>query len=155
MVDWGLAKPLGQSVVVERSPGEGSSLAEGPIRLSGLSGTRDETVAGLMVGTPGYASPEQITGRLDMLGPASDVYGLGATLYALLTGGAPVESGELEEVLRRVKRGEIPPPRSLDPSIPRPLEVICCKALSVRPEDRYSTARELAADVMAGSMTSQ
>jgi eukaryotic-like serine/threonine-protein kinase len=173
VVDWGLAKPLGFAQANEQLPGDRSSLAEGPIRLSGSSGSRDETFAGTMVGTPAYASPEQITGRLDLVGPASDVYGLGATFYALLTGRAPVEtqdvrkylekeaakdSGQdltarvdehevLVEMMRRVQSGEIPPPRSLDVSISKPLEAICRKATAVDPANRYHSARELADDV--------
>jgi serine/threonine protein kinase len=147
VVDWGLAKTLGGVRAAEPAQGDGPPPADGPIRLSGLSGSREETAAGRMVGTPAYASPEQVAGRLDLLGPASDVYGLGATLYTLLTGRAPVEAGELGEVLRRVERGEIPPPRSIEPTVPAPLEAICRKAMALRPEDRYASARELAADV--------
>jgi serine/threonine protein kinase/tetratricopeptide (TPR) repeat protein len=147
VVDWGLAKPLGRSSSTEPPPADGSALTEGPIRLSALSGSRAETVAGSIVGTPAYASPEQVSGRLDLLGPPSDVYGLGATLYALLTGRPPVEAVEVEEVLRRVQKGAIPPPRSLDPAIPRPLEAVCLKALAARPEDRYASARDLARDI--------
>jgi hypothetical protein len=68
-------------------------------------------------------------------------------LYALLTGRPPVEADDVEEVLRRVQKGDIPPPRSLDPTIPRPLEAVCLKALATRPEDRYGSARELARDI--------
>jgi serine/threonine-protein kinase len=146
LVDWGLAKPVG-APLAEPSSGDGPSLTEGPIRLSSLSGSRAETVAGSMVGTPAYASPEQVAGRLDLLGPASDVYGLGATLYALLTGQPPVQADEVEDVLRRVQQGEIPPPRSLDTTIPRPLEAICLKAMALQPEGRYPSARALAGDV--------
>jgi serine/threonine-protein kinase len=146
LVDWGLAKALGASPA-EPPLSVGPSLTEGPIRLSGPSGSRAETVAGSMVGTPAYASPEQVAGRLDLLGPASDVYGLGATLYALLTGRPPIEADELEEVLRRVQKGQIPPPRSIDPTIPKPLEAICLKAMALRPEGRYPSARALAEDV--------
>ena len=70
---------------------------------------------------------------------ATDIYGLGATLYALLTGRPPVESNDLGEVIRRVERGEIPPPRSIDPTIPRPLEAICRKAMATSAEYRYLT----------------
>ena len=142
VVDWGLAKPVGDVV-----SGDGSSLMEGPIRLSGRSGSRAETVAGSPIGTPAYASPEQVTGARDRLGPATDIYGLGATLYALLTGRAPVESNDLGEVIRRVERGDIPPPRSIDPNIPKPLEAICRKAMATNPEDRYVSARAMAKDV--------
>jgi WD40 repeat protein/serine/threonine protein kinase len=146
LVDWGLAKAVGAPPAGPPSH-EGSSLTRGPIRLSGLSGSRAETVAGSIVGTPAYASPEQVAGRLDLLGPASDVYGLGATLYALLTGRPPVDSNDLEEVLRRVRKGEIPPPRSIDSTIPRPLEAICLKAMALKADDRYPSARALAEDV--------
>ncbi len=142
VVDWGLAKPVGAEL-----SGDGSSPMEGPIRLSEQSGPRAETVAGSPVGTPAYASPEQVSGAWHRLGPASDVYGLGATLYALLTGRAPVEAHDLDEVLRRVQRGEIPPPRSIDPTIPAPLEAICRKAMATDPADRYDSARSLAKDV--------
>src|SRR5262249_13144625 len=66
---------------------------------------------------------------------------------ALLTGRPPVDSGDLAEVIRRLRNGEIPHPRSVNPSVPGPLEAICHKAMALRPEDRYSSARALAADV--------
>ena len=153
VVDWGLAKPLGETIENSGAPAviapdrSSTSLIDGPIRLSGLSGSRTDTIAGSPIGTPAFASPEQVLGRLDLLGPASDVYGLGATLYALLTGRAPADSRQMEEILRRVSKGDIPSPRSIDPAIPRPLEAICRKAMAVRPEDRYVSARALAEDV--------
>ncbi len=141
VVDWGLAKPLVQTHDVSRKSADAASDPSplpqhtgGPIRLSGQSGSRADTIAGSPIGTPAFASPEQVLGRLDLLGPASDVYGLGATLYALLTGRAPVESKDLEDVLRRVSKGEIHAPRSIDATIPRPLEAICRKAMAVRPK---------------------
>jgi len=143
VVDWGLAKPMGQ----EEMRVEPATITEGPIRLSGQSGSRAETVPGSLVGTPAYASPEQVTGRWDLLKPASDVYSLGATLYTLLTGLAPIQGNDLEEVLRRVKKGEIPAPRSIDPTIPQPLEAICLKALALEAEQRYETAEGLKADL--------
>ena len=81
------------------------------------------------------------------MGPATDIYGLGATLYSVLTGRSPVESNDLGELIRRVQRGEIPPPRSIDASIPKPLESICRKAMAPNPDDRYDSARALATDV--------
>jgi serine/threonine protein kinase/tetratricopeptide (TPR) repeat protein len=151
VVDWGLAKPLGATLAGEpaadAASGIGSSITGGPIRLSDQSGSRSDTVAGSPIGTPAYASPEQVVGALDRLGPATDIYGLGATLYALLTGRPPVDADDLPDVLRRVQKGEIPPPRSLDPAIPRPLEAICLKAMALKPGNRYPTARALAQDV--------
>jgi serine/threonine-protein kinase len=151
VVDWGLAKPVGSALAEEPVAGTaaspGSTITGGPIRLSVQSGLRLDTVAGSPIGTPAYASPEQVVGALDRLGPTTDIYGLGATLYALLTGHAPVEAEDRVEVLRRVQKGEIPPPRSIDPTIPQPLRAICSKAMALKPEDRYASARALAEDV--------
>ncbi len=99
------------------------------------------------LGTPAYMSPEQARGDLEHLGPRSDVYSLGATLYCLLTGRPPVERDDVGAVLRAVQQGDFPPPRSLDPSVDRALEALCLKAMALRPEDRYGSARELAEDV--------
>ncbi len=99
------------------------------------------------LGTPAYMSPEQARGDLEHLGPRSDVYSLGATLYCLLTGRPPVERDDVGAVLRAVQQGDFPPPRSLDPSVNRALEALCLKAMALRPEDRYGSARELAEDV--------
>ncbi len=151
VVDWGLAKAAG----MEQSAEPGAALKSGfdparteaPIRLSDQSGSRADTVAGAPIGTPAFASPEQITGAIDRLGPGTDIYGLGATLYALLTGRAPVDSGDLVEIIRRLQKGEIPHPRSVNPAVPKPLEAICRKAMALQPEDRYASVRALAADV--------
>jgi tetratricopeptide (TPR) repeat protein len=102
---------------------------------------------GAAVGTPAYMSPEQAAGKLDELGPASDVYSLGATLYCLLTGKAPFEGQDAGEVLRRVQRGAFPPPRAVKRAVPAALEAVCLKALALRPGDRYGTARALADDI--------
>jgi dipeptidyl aminopeptidase/acylaminoacyl peptidase len=106
-----------------------------------------ETLPGSALGTPGYMSPEQARGDLDALGPRSDVYGLGATLYSLLTGKPPFERGDVGAVLRAVEKGEFPPPRALDTTIDRALEAVCLKAMATMPEDRYASARALADDV--------
>jgi serine/threonine-protein kinase len=138
LVDWGLARVTGQpDAVVDEG---GRSLR--PIAPSGAG----ETVAGAMIGTPAYMSPEQAEGRPDQVGPAGDVYGLGATLYHLLTG-RPAFEGSTSEVLARVRRGEFPRPRSIRRDVPRALEAVCLKAMALRPEDRYATALDLADDV--------
>ena len=77
-------------------------------------------------------SPEQAAGAVESLGPATDVYGLGAILFALLTGEPPVEGETTEEMLDRARRGAIRSPRSLNPNIPRALEAVCLKALCAR-----------------------
>jgi eukaryotic-like serine/threonine-protein kinase len=139
VVDWGLAKPLGRSEAGQ---------ASGERTLTPLSGSgSSSTLPGSALGTPAYMSPEQASGDLDRLGPRSDVYSLGATLYCVLTGRAPFESEDLGEVLRKVQQGDFPPPRQLDPSLDRALEAVCLKAMARKPEDRYPSSRALADDV--------
>src|SRR5205814_9694509 len=77
----------------------------------------------------------------------SDVYSLGATLSCLLTGQPPVAGDDVGALLRAVQRGEVMPPRQLDPAIDRALEAICLKAMALRPEDRYGSCRALAEDI--------
>jgi eukaryotic-like serine/threonine-protein kinase len=110
------------------------------------SGSAD-TLPGSALGTPAYMSPEQAAGDVDRLGPRSDVYSLGATLYCLLTGKPPQAGDDIGEVLRKVQRGEFPPPRQIDPSIDRALEAVCLKAMATRPVDRYGSARDLVDEV--------
>ena len=136
VVDWGLAKPTGQ-----RDP----MATAGERTLAPSSGSGD-TLPGQALGTPPYMSPEQAAGELDRLGPASDVYSLGATMYCLLTGKPPFE-GDLGEVLHNVQRGEFPRPRQLDPKIDPALEAVCLKAMATNPEDRYASCRALADDI--------
>ncbi len=105
------------------------------------------TELGARLGTPAYMSPEQAAGRIDDLGPASDVYSLGATLYCLLTGRAPFTDTEILELLRKVERGDFPPPRRLEASIDPALEAICLRAMATDPANRYCKPRALADDV--------
>jgi serine/threonine-protein kinase len=135
VVDWGLAKSVGRTVSVT-SDSEATLLARS-------GGESSQTIAGQALGTPAYMAPEQAAGRLDELGPAADVYSLGATLYELLTGRVAMPNADLATV----QRGDFPPPRTVMPSVPRPLEAVCLKAMSLRPSDRYPTAQRLAADI--------
>ncbi len=137
VVDWGLAKATGKG---DAAAGERAMM---PSSASGSA----ETLPGSAMGTPAYMSPEQSRGELDQLGPRSDVYSLGATLYCLLTGAAPVQSENLESVLRAVQTGNFPPPRDLDPRIDRTLEAVCLKAMALNPDDRYASPRALADDI--------
>jgi serine/threonine-protein kinase len=91
-------------------------------------------------------SPEQALGGRVALGPASDVYSLGAVLYELLVG-QPALEGTLAEVLTRLQRGDFAPPRQVKGSVPRALEAICLKAMALQPENRYATGLALAADL--------
>jgi serine/threonine-protein kinase len=139
VVDWGLAKPLGK-------PEPGRASDERTLVPSSSSGSTD-TLPGSALGTPAYMSPEQAAGDLDRLGPRSDVYSLGATLYCLLTGKPPFEGDDLGAVVRAVGKGDFPAPRKVDPSIDRALEAVCLKAMAVVAEERYATARALADDI--------
>ena len=112
-----------------------------------LSETEDITVTGQIVGTPSYMPPEQASGRRHEVGPAADIYGLGAILYAMLTGEAPFHSDNPLEVILQVIEREPPLPSSLRPGVPRELEWICLKCLEKKPADRYASAADLAADL--------
>src|SRR5207245_8601073 len=86
-------------------------------------------------------------GKIDRLTSATDVYGLGAILYEVLTGRPPFPGKTTESVLRHVRETNPDPPRAVASSTPRPLEAICLKALQKRPADRYRSAKQLADDV--------
>jgi serine/threonine-protein kinase len=139
VVDWGLAKPLGHREV-------GSTADERTLIPSSSSGSA-ETLPGSAIGTPGYMSPEQAEGALERLSTRSDVYSLGATLYAILSGRAPFEGPDLGRLLRDVQRGHFAPPRQLDATIDLALEAVCLKAMALDPENRYPSARALADDI--------
>jgi eukaryotic-like serine/threonine-protein kinase len=105
------------------------------------------TQHGLILGTPSYMAPEQVDGRGRMLGPAVDIYSLGAILFELLTGRPPFLSGSIESTLAIVASEDPIPPRRLQPDVPRDLETITLKCLEKEPARRYSTAPALAADL--------
>jgi serine/threonine-protein kinase len=139
LVDWGLAKVVGH-----RDGLVGSE--EGTLRPAS-PGDTPPTQMGVIMGTPAYMSPEQAEGRQQELGPASDIYSLGATLYELLTGREPIQGHCSEEFLIKAKRGEWQPPRKVRKEIPAALDQICRKAMALRPDDRSTTALELAVDI--------
>jgi eukaryotic-like serine/threonine-protein kinase len=105
------------------------------------------TQHGLIVGTPSYMAPEQVTGKGQSLSIATDVYGLGTILYELLTGRAPFVAGSIESTLAIVASEDPIPPRRLRPGVPRDLETICLKCLEKDPSRRYSSAELLADDL--------
>jgi serine/threonine protein kinase/tetratricopeptide (TPR) repeat protein len=140
VVDWGLAKPVADGTATARD-------AETERALQPSSGNSYvETMHGAAVGTPAFMSPEQAAGRIDDLGPTSDVYSLGATLYAIVTGTPPF-AGEVGEILKRVEAGEFRPPREVAADVPAPLDAVIRKAMARRKEDRYATATDLAAEI--------
>ncbi len=114
------------------------------------------TRSGTPIGTPAYMAPEQARGAKNQIGPATDVYGLGAILYELLTHQKPFEDKSEAECLQWVLTAEPVSPRRIRSAIPRDLEAICLKCLEKDPQRRYATAGELAADLgrfLAGEPT--
>jgi tRNA A-37 threonylcarbamoyl transferase component Bud32 len=113
--------------------------------LARLQGIRaDQTQPGQLLGTYAYMAPEQARGQAEGLGTATDIYGLGGILYHLLTSRAPHQGNTREEVLDHASRGQVTPPRQLNPRVPTALERICLKALAPDPGQRYASACVLA-----------
>ncbi|HEV3256653.1 MAG TPA: protein kinase [Gemmataceae bacterium] len=127
VTDFGLAKKL-----------EG---AQGVSTPGGL------TASGAVMGTPSYMAPEQAGGKSREIGPAADVYALGAILYECLTGRPPFKAATPLETILQVVADEAVPPARLQPKTPRDLETICLKCLHKEPGRRYGSAEALAGDL--------
>jgi serine/threonine protein kinase/WD40 repeat protein len=141
VVDWGVAKRLDSD---SDSDSAASDSHAPPAHDAGM------TQPGSLVGTPRYMSPEQAAGGdKARIGPPTDVYGLGAILYEILTGRPPYPDGDLASVLKRARKGVFPSPgrvrRGVDPS----LEAICLLAMAREPSERFPSALDLAAAIEA------
>jgi PAS domain S-box-containing protein len=137
VLDWGLAKRFGPA----EDEGGGSVLADL------MQADAERTVQGQVVGTPAFMAPEQAAGRPDQVGPLTDIYGLGAILYVILTGQAPFTGSNTIEILRSVQRGLVTPPHELWPEVPAGLEAVCLRAMAREPAARYPSAAELGQEV--------
>jgi serine/threonine protein kinase/lipoprotein NlpI len=157
-------KPANILLASQERRGEGQG-PDTPLRLSALDSppltpkitdfglakqldrTKDQTRSGAIVGTPNYMAPEQAGGRRRQIGPHTDVFALGAILYEMLTGRPPFDAETVWDTLMQVVSVEPIPPSHLRPEVPRPLEVICLKALAKDINRRYATAAALADDL--------
>jgi len=117
--------------------------------LHHAAGSMSLTQSGAILGTPGYMAPEQAAGSRGNLEPATDVYSLGAILYAMLTGRPPFQAASPVDVVLMVLEQDPPPPRLLNPQADPDLEMIALKALQKPPDLRYDSAAELADDLEA------
>jgi WD40 repeat protein len=135
VLDWGFAKVLG------RAEEEAGAVAPEPDLPA------DQTMAGQVLGTPAYMAPEQASGRRDLIDRRTDVYGLGAILYEILTGRPPFAGVDTGEVLRKVREEEPPPPEAVCPGVPPALAAVCRRALARDPAGRYPSAADLGREV--------
>ncbi len=144
VMDWGVAKLVGEPEVGDTLADEVPIATGEPAIRPRQSGSVTQT--GQAVGTPVYMSPEQAGGDHGALGPASDVYSLGATLYVLLTNRRPFD-GEASEILEDVQKGRLRAPRQINPRVPKGLDAICRRAMALDPSLRYRSALVLAEDI--------
>jgi tetratricopeptide (TPR) repeat protein/tRNA A-37 threonylcarbamoyl transferase component Bud32 len=137
LLDWGLAK------LIDHAEAPAPLVAPLPQGAEG----REATEPGQALGTPAYMSPEQAAGRTQEVDRLSDVYGLGAILYEILTGQPPFTGPRTDELLRRVREEEPAEPRRVNPQAPVALEAVCRKAMSKARDARYSSATDVAREV--------
>ena len=138
VLDWGLAKLVGGADALDEAASAGKGAATDAPEL---------TQYGQTIGTPASMAPEQAAGLQDQISHRTDIYGLGALLYEILTGQAPFTGPNTTEVLRKVLQDDPMPPRRLCPDVPPGLEAVCLRGLAKKPDDRHAAATEMAAAV--------
>jgi serine/threonine protein kinase len=136
VLDWGLAKILSEAD--EKTPADNRVTVTAEAETHATQGA---------VGTPAYMAPEQASGQSALIDARTDIYGLGGILFEILTGRPPAEADTMPDLLHKVMTGNIPDPRTVDGTVPKPLAAVCKKALALRREDRYQSADDLAEDV--------
>lgn len=144
VIDWGLAK-----LVSDRAQDDNQRIVEVSADTD-LAATRE----GNLMGSPAYMAPEQANGQVSLLDERTDIYGLGAILFAILAGLAPHRSSQTgntardtRSLIRQITEGPTPHARNVDTYTPKPLAAICAKAMAKERAERYGSAAELAADV--------
>jgi len=141
VMDWGMGKAVEDATQLD----EASSMLFVPVSGSG-SGV-ERTQVGSVKGTLGYLSPEQAQALNSNLDHRTDIYGLGATLYRILTGTVPYSGTSVEEALSRARLNQFVRPRERNSKIPKELEAICLKAMATLPVDRYQKATDMGQDL--------
>ncbi len=136
VLDWGLAKLIDQ-------PDDAATDVQHP------PGAADLTMQGQAVGTPAFMAPEQAAGERDRIDRRTDVYGLGAILYEILTGQPPFRGVDTVDVLRKVREEDPTPPSATWPEAPPGLQAVCLRALAKDPAARFASAGDLAKEVQS------
>lgn len=148
LLDWGLAK---RTKSPTENPATAGAMAQDSVFAAapGLPHDFDLelTLEGEAVGTPAYMAPEQAAGDLESIDERTDVYGLGALLYEILTGRAPFTGDTVGEILRKVRDQEPVPPIQYSSDVPAPLERVCLRALAKSADARFGSAVELASEI--------
>lgn len=142
LLDWGLARPV-------KAPASDEEPIINDEEFTDLNEICDMTLNGITKGTPRYMAPEQAAARNDARDEKTDIYCLGAILYAMFTWKHPIEGESIEEILQNTINGKIirPRRRARERKIPKAIEAIIMKAMALEPEDRYNNVKELRRDI--------